>query len=218
MTKDLDLGVDLGYFSNKDLSSTEIAQRLREDSAGEWNDGFTFIVPEVGQQETLIPGVKSYRFTVEARLDNRRFETIKVDVGVGDPLVPPYEDLKGSDLLSFAGIPSPSIRATSRAQHLAEKVHALTRPYEESINSRVKDLADIMLLMNIGLPNPPVVRTAVKEIFVARQSHDIPQRMNNPPATWVSSFTLMAQDLQLAETTPDMATARLNEYWRKLFS
>jgi hypothetical protein len=217
MTKDLDLGVDLGYFGKREFSPAEVAQKLREDLAGEADEGFLFVVAQGAEQELPIQGVKCYRFTVESRLAGRRFETIKVDVGLGDPLVPPLEDLPGSDLLSFAGIPSPVIRATSRAQHLAEKIHALTRPFDDRINTRVKDLADIMLLMNLGLPGQSVVRNAVKEIFVGRGSHEIPRRIEDPPVTWVSSFAVMAEDLKLAETTLDKAAARLNDYWERLF-
>lgn len=183
MTKDLDLGVDLGYFGKREFSPAEVAQKLREDLAGEADEGFLFVVAQGAEQELPIQGVKCYRFTVEARLAGRRFETIKVDVGLGDPLVPPLEDLAGSDLLSFAGIPPPVVRATSRAQHLAEKIHALTRPFDDRINTRVKDLADIMLLMNLGLPGQPVVRNAVEEIFAGRGSHEIPRRIEDPPVT-----------------------------------
>jgi predicted nucleotidyltransferase component of viral defense system len=218
MTKDLDLGVDMGYFGGRKLSSAEVAEKLREDmeSAGEDKDRFAFIVSE-GEEQLQIPGVQAYRFTVEARLAGRRFETVRVDVGVGDPLVLPLETLKGSDLLSFAEIPSPRIRTTSLAQHLAEKVHALTRPFKESISSRVKDLADIMLLMNLGLPDPLAVRNAVGEIFASRRSHDIPKRIDDPPATWASSYAAMAQELGLKEQTLDSAIARLNDYWKILF-
>src|SRR5438874_9027318 len=170
MTKDLDLCVDMGHFGGKKLSSAEVAQKLREDMGTGGEDGFVFVVSQ-GEEQLQIPGVHAYRFSVEVRLAGRRFETIRVDVGVGDPLVLPLEKLKGSDLLSFAEIPSPRIRTTSLAQHLAEKVHALTRPFKETISSRVKDLADIMLLMNLGLPDPSVVRKAVVEVFAARRSH-----------------------------------------------
>ena len=217
MTKDLDLGVDLGYFGKRELSAAEIAQKLRDDLVGEGDDGFAFVVAEGAEQELPTQGVKSYRFTVEARLAGRRFETIKVDIGLGDPLIRPFEDLTGSDLLSFAGIPPPSIRATSRAQHLAEKVHAVTRPYNESVSSRVKDLADIVLLMNLGLPDPPEVIRAVKEIFAARQSHEVPKRIAHPPATWAPSYGAMAQELDLKEQTLDSAIARVNDYWKTLF-
>ena len=217
MTKDLDLGVDLGYFGKRELSAAEIVQKLRDDLVGEGDDGFAFVVAEGAEQELPTQGVKSYRFTVEARLAGRRFETIKVDIGLSDPLVPPFENLTGSDLLSFAGIPPPSIRATSRAQHLAEKVHALTRPFDDRINTRVKDLVDIMLLMDLGLPDPPVVQGAVTAIFASRQSHAIPQRMENPPVAWVATYTAVAENLHLRETTLDIATTRLNDYWKTLF-
>ena len=216
MTKDLDLCVDMGYFGGKKLSSAEVAQKLREDMDGEGEDGFVFVVSE-GEEQVQIPGVQAFRFSVEARLAGRRFETIRVDVGVGDPLVLPLAELKGSDLLSFAEIPSPRIRTTSLAQHLAEKVHALTRPFKESISSRVKDLADIVLLMNLGLPDPPEVIRAVKEIFAARQSHEVPKRIAHPPATWAPSYGAMAQELDLKEQTLDSAIARVNDYWKTLF-
>jgi hypothetical protein len=163
-----------------------------------------------------VPGVQTYRFTVETRLDGRAFETINVDIGIGDPLIPPFDELNGSDLLSFADIPVVIIRATSRAQHLAEKVHALTRPFDDRINTRVKDLADIMLLIDLGLPDPSSVMAAVTQIFDARKSHDIPKTIQNAPSTWGNSFTAMAKELNLAETTLDQARARLSDYWSKL--
>jgi predicted nucleotidyltransferase component of viral defense system len=45
MTKDLDLGVDMGYFGNKTLSAAEVAEKLRADLAEPHEDGFVFIVP-----------------------------------------------------------------------------------------------------------------------------------------------------------------------------
>lgn len=216
MTKDLDLGVDVGYFGGQIESSIDVAEKLREDLGKAMDDGFTFQVPGRGEHALPVPGVQAYRFTVEARLDGREFETIKVDIGIGDPLIPPFEELNGSDLLFFADIPVVTIRATSRAQHLAEKVHALTRPFDDRVNTRVKDLADIMLLMNLGLPDPSAVMTAVTEVFGARKSHDIPRTIQNAPSTWGNSFAVMAKELNIAEVTTDQATARLNNYWSKL--
>ncbi len=216
MTKDLDLGVDLGYFVRHIHRSGDVAQKLRNDLDESAEDNFTFQVPSRGEHALAIPGVQAYRFTIETRLDGRAFETINVDIGMGDPLIPPFDELNGSDLLSFADIPVVIIRATSRAQHLAEKVHALTRPFDDRINTRVKDLADIMLLMDLGLPNPSSVMTAVTQIFDARKSHDIPRTIPNAPSTWGNSFTAMAKELNLAETTLDQATARLSDYWSKL--
>lgn len=217
MTQDLDLGVAQSAAAHGDWSGVELAQAIRRDLGVMGDDRFQFIVPEADEVEPLIAAVKAYRFSVEARLAGRRFETIRVDVGLGDTIVPPADTLEGSDVLAFADIPRPLIRATSRAQHLAEKVHALTRPFDDRINTRVKDLADVMLLMDLGLPEPSVVRSVVEEIFTTRRHHEIPRSVGPLPVTWVSSFTAMASELGLVQTTIESATARLNEYWGRMF-
>ena len=177
MTKDLDLTIDLGFFDNAAVSLSELTHKLREDLRGEDEDRFVYIVPEGREEQLPTQGVKSYRFSVDARLDGRRFEAMSIDVGVGDPLIPPLDELAGSDFLSFAGFSKPNIRATSSAQHLAEKVHALTRPFDDRINTRVKDLADIMLLLDEGPPQRQTTRNAVEEIFTSRQIHEIPDEI-----------------------------------------
>ncbi len=217
MTKDLDLTIDLGFFDNAAVSLSELTHKLREDLRGEDEDRFVYIVPEGREEQLPTQGVKSYRFSVDARLDGRRFEAMSIDVGVGDPLIPPLDELAGSDFLSFAGFSKPNIRATSSAQHLAEKVHALTRPFDDRINTRVKDLADIMLLLDEGPPQRQTTRNAVEEIFTSRQIHEIPDEIKEPSPTWASSYTAMARELGLHHTTLEDATSRLNDYWKKLF-
>jgi predicted nucleotidyltransferase component of viral defense system len=217
MTKDLDLTADLGFFGEATPSPSKLSDRLREDLERENEDKFAFQVAEGGDEELPTQGVKSFRFLVETRLDGRRFENIKIDVGVGDPLVPPVEEIKGSDLLSFAGIAVPLIRATSRAQHFAEKIHALTRPFDDRINTRVKDLADLMLFSRHGLPQTNDIKNAVTKIFENRKTHEIPSSIGIPPATWATSYSAMASQLNLKERTIESATARLNDYWKTIF-
>jgi len=217
MTKDVDLTIDLGFFESRPASLSELNQKLREDLQRVDEDRFVFIIPESRGEELPTQGVKSYRFSVEARLDGRMFETIIVDVGVGDPLIRPLDELPGSDILSFADIASPRIRATTTAQHLAEKVHALTRPYDDRINTRVKDLGDIMLLMDRGLPQRETIKLAVEVIFSSRQTHTVPSYIDTPPTTWASSYSAMATELNLTQTTIESATSRLNDYWKTLF-
>ena len=217
MTKDLDLGVDLGYFGARDVSRSDVVQALRDALAQEGDDGFVFVLSEISGDALPVRGVRAYRFTVESRLAGRRFEGIRLDVGLGDPLIPPLDELSGSNLLAFADIPTPVIRAVSRSQHLSEKVHALTLPFDDRINTRVKDLADIMLLLNLDLPDPQTVQGTVEQIFAARQTHEIPRKIEQPPITWVSSYSAIAGELGLAETTLETANARLNDYWRTLF-
>lgn len=217
MTKDLDLGIDIGHFHMTTVSPATVARKLREDLSIPGPDHFVFIVPEKGEEEHMMPRVKAFRYTVESRLDGRRFENTRVDVGLGDPLIPPFDVLESSDLLSFAEVRRARIRAISQVQHWAEKVHALTRPFEDRINTRVKDLTDILLLLNLGLPNKRVVRKVVTEIFEARRTHDIPRSIAHPPSSWGPSYSAMAKDLEIPETKLDSAIARIDDYWTQLF-
>jgi predicted nucleotidyltransferase component of viral defense system len=216
MTKDLDLTVDLGFFGEPTLSPSKLADCLREDLKRDNEDRFVFQVAEGGGEEFPTQGVKSIRYSVETRLDGRRFDNIKIDVGVGDPLITPLEEIEGSDLLSFAEIPVPLIRVTSRAQHFAEKIHALTRPFDDRINTRVKDLADLMLFTEHGLPQPNDLKNAVTRIFESRMTHEIPSTIGTPPETWAGSYSAMASQLNLREKTIESATSRLNEFWKTI--
>ena len=217
MTNDMDLTADLDLFEADTTSLSTVSARLREDLQKENEDSFKFILAEDRKEQLPTQGVTTFRFTVEARLDGRMFEAIKVDVGIGDPLIPHIEEIEASDLLSFAEIQIAKIRATSPAQHFAEKIHALTRPFDDRVNTRVKDLADIMLLLNQVLPNPTAVRQCVHEVFSVRATHVTPSTIGPSPLTWASSYSAMANELRLNETTLDEATIRLNNYWTKLF-
>ncbi len=217
MPKDLDLGVDLGYFHPTEVTAATVARNCEEDVSSSNTDYFTFVVPEIGDPDLNIPGVTAFRYTVEARLDGRRFETNRIDVGLGDPLIPTFDTLESSDLLSFANIPRATFRTTSRTQHLAEKFHALTRPYEDRINTRAKDLADIILLLNLGLPKTHEVKKVVTEVFVARKTHEIPTVIEPQPKSWATPYSVMAKELDIAEIKLDSAITRINDYWKKLF-
>jgi hypothetical protein len=100
---------------------------------------------------------------------------------------------------------------------LAEKIHALTRSYEDRINTRIKDLADIILLLNLGLPNTHEVKKVVSEVFVARKTHEIPTVIEPQPKSWATPYSVMAEELGIAEIKLDSAITRINDYWKTLF-
>src|SRR6266545_6252319 len=77
MTNDMDLTVDLGLFDAESTSLSSLSARLREDLQRKSEDKFIFILAE-GKRELPTQGGKTFRFTVEARLDGRMFEAIKV--------------------------------------------------------------------------------------------------------------------------------------------
>ena len=60
---------------------------------------------------------------------------------------------------------APSFPSISREEHFAQKLHAYTLPRTGRLNSRVKDLIDLVLLMEAGALNPERLRNAISETF-----------------------------------------------------
>ncbi|MGH2515555.1 MAG: nucleotidyl transferase AbiEii/AbiGii toxin family protein, partial [Ktedonobacterales bacterium] len=184
-TKDLDLSVPdpgkLAIGDNEPLLDTNaiILDRLREVVAVNLDDGFEFRIgaPMVDLDAAPYGGA---RYPVEVRLDNRTFATFHLDVGVGDSIATPPEWLTGQDLLGFAGIPPARAAALSREQQFAEKIHAYTLPRGKRTNTRVKDLADLVLLIELGFPDAERVRHALRATFERRQTHRLPRSLDVP--------------------------------------
>jgi predicted nucleotidyltransferase component of viral defense system len=136
----------------------------------------------------------TYRFSLEARLNARRFERLTLDVGFADPWLGIAEQLAAPDLLSFAGIEPITVKAIPIAQHLAEKVHAYTREYGRE-NTRVKDLVDIVLLSSHRPIDGTLLRAAFDGVFEARETHGLPRALPVPPQGWAAPYGVLAEPL-----------------------
>lgn len=215
-TKDVDLGADLGAFTGEAKSCKAIHGSLKSVAMRDLGDAFAFEIREGDDIEQDHGPVQSFRYPVTALLDSRTFARFHVDVGLGDPLVAPAVDLPASGLLDFAELPPAVFRAISVEQHWAEKVHALTRPWEDRENTRVRDLVDLMLLLDGDLPAPDTIRRAVEGIFAARRTHAVPSSLADPPTVWVAPYAAMAVETGLAEKTVPQAMARLRTFWKTL--
>jgi hypothetical protein len=86
------------------------------------------------------PPLGGYRFSVEARLDGRRFDRFPLDVGQGDVTVREPDHVPGQVDLSFAGLSTPIFPIYPLEDHFAEKLHAYSTPRDNP--SRVKDLVE----------------------------------------------------------------------------
>ena len=87
------------------------------------------------------------RHPVEANLDSRLFARFHLDLGMGDIQREPYEWTEPRDWLGFAGIAAGCFPSISREEHFAQKLHAYTMPRQDRANTRVKDLVDLVLLI-----------------------------------------------------------------------
>jgi len=216
-TKDLDLGGDISLLGKAPLESAEIAGRLRQAAEHPVADFFVFGIPGEGEEIVQEPAARAYRFIVYASLAGRPFEEFGVDIATRPELVAPIEEVPESDTLAFAGIVPVRFRAISLAQQLAEKVHAMTRPWQDRENTRVKDLVDITLILESSPPEPRIARVALQRIFEGRGTHALPAQIPEPPATWVESYGALAKEIGLAHVGIEEAIEFLRRHWSTIF-
>ena len=217
-TKDIDLS--LPELSLETTPAKGTLQKLWEDiqdaAARDVSDHFVIHIGALRQEFDAPPGGGA-RFPVEVLLDRRTFAKFHLDVGVGDVVLGSPEWAKGEEFFAFAGISPARFRILPIAQQFAEKVHSYTLPRTGRINSRVKDLVDLVLILDKDAPAPDSVRPAIQATFDHRGTHEIPVTIPAAPPTWTSSFTAMAKEVKISETTVEGAVARLNDYWKDIF-
>jgi hypothetical protein len=195
-TKDIDLSLP-GEVGGKG----GVLERLQDRAATDMSDYFTFVV---GLPQMDLDGAPEggSRYPVIASLAGRVFTKFHLDVGIGDPVVRPTEIIQGRDWLGFAGIPPVACIAISREQQFAEKLHAYTR-LRERPNSRVKDLVDMALLVEMGTMEGPKLKEAIRVTFEQRGTHAVPAIFPDPPESWRQPYTHLAGECGLEWTIKD---------------
>jgi len=128
----------------------------------------------------------------------RPFANFHVDIAVGDILMEPLDEMEGKDWLGFAGIAPASLQAISAEQQFAEKLHAYTLP-RQNPNSRVRDLVDMVLLIESGGLSKPKLNKAIEGTFQRRKTHELPKELTPPPPNWTQPFAALALDCGLNE-------------------
>lgn len=113
------------------------------------------------------------------------------------------ERLIGEDFLDFAGIGPASVLAIPKPQQFAEKAHAYTYPWTGRLNTRTKDLVDLVLLIERDALDPAEIRAALDATFSTRKTHPLPAALSPPPESWAADFPGMA-----AEGRPRPASRR----------
>jgi hypothetical protein len=198
-TKDVDLRM-LG-------SPAAVLERLQEAARLDLRDFMRFEV----QLDRLHPDIQGdgmkydgYRFRAECRLAGKVYgRPFGVDVAFGDPLVQEPDVVVANDVLAFAGIEPPTLRIYPVVSHIAEKLHAYTMPRRRP-NSRVKDLPDLALLGSAGELDAEMLRAALGKTFAFRETHPVPEFLQEPPDFWELPYAAMA-------TTDELAWGTLSE-------
>jgi len=150
------------------------------------------------------------RYPVEARMDERIFARFHLDAGIGDVVMQPLDTIICRDWLGLAGIESPQVWMIAREQQFAETIHAYTLP-RNTVNSRVKDLVDLALLIGSGGLEKRRILDALRLTFERRGTHDLPVGLVPPPADWQTPFQALAEERGLP-TDVAAVFARVQEF------
>jgi hypothetical protein len=188
-TKDLDM---LLIVSAEDAHVTLVRAGLLD--LGDW---FRYLVQQPTRAEARDAG--GLRFLVRSLLDGRPFETFHLDIGWGDPVIEPAEKLTAPSLLGFADIDPTVVPCYPVTQHIAEKLHAYTRPHLSGESSRVKDLVDILLIARMRAMDAAILLKALQATFEVRKTHPLPSMLPDPPAIWAAPFRRLAGEVGLED-------------------
>lgn len=208
-TRDLDL-----VRRGQAVGGSELRERLVDLLASEKEDDrFLF---EVGPPQALDVG---FRFSVTASMAGRAFASVRLDVAARAEELVSTEKLQVPGALpTFDRLSPPQVEVAAPAQHFAEKLHALTRDHGDRLNTRVRDLVDLMLLIELELVRAPDVLPVVRHVFESRGTHPVPGDLPDAPAGWARDYAEEAAATSLRARTVDEAMSRLRSFWHDAHS
>ncbi len=210
-TKDIDL--TLPNVKNTDENTIRIM--LQTKAKQDRSDWFVFYIgtPMMELKQTRYAG---WRYPVETRVANRIFSKFHLDVSIGDSVISEPEWKRGEDILAFAGIEPADIAVIPVEQHFAEKLHAYSYPRDKRYFSRIRDLVDLVLLIEYGIPNKELLLGTIKATFTQRKTHCIPMSLEYPPSGLENTYAELAEDYGVTRKTMVEAYTFSLEYWKEL--
>lgn len=211
-TKDLDLAIREDVKTGDEVRDL-IIEGLAVDVDG---DGFSFEVSPPRDITAEMGGRPGWRFSIEASLAGKLFGQVRLDVVARPDEVTETERVLLPGSMSFAGFPTREVEVVAPTQHFAEKLHALTRSYGDRENSRVRDLADLVLLIEDGFDDLSSVLAAARRVFHDRNTHDVPVEIPDPPASWTHVYAAMAEELDISAPTVDDAMQIVRNFWNQV--
>jgi predicted nucleotidyltransferase component of viral defense system len=196
-TKDIDLTFVRRVKKDSELISALILNDLRNLAELDLNDHFIY---QVGKAQIDLENAPygGSRYPITALIDKKLYVRFQLDVGA-DFLLDQVETIQGANWLEFCGIPAPMIPMISIEQQFAEKLHTYTLLRGQRVNSRPKDLIDMVLLLNMKTPKPDDMFRAIQKVFKKRDTHPLPPNLAPPPVQWNAQFIEMATECGLSQ-------------------
>lgn len=188
-TKDLDLAM------REVADGAEVTTLLRNAlSHDPDNDHFIFTAASPTALAMDGRDKRGWRVSLDALLDGRIFARLRIDVVERmEEIADAVELVTVPVPVSATGLSDALIPAIDIAQHAAEKFHALCLQFSDGrVNTRVKDLVDIVLMVEAGLLPDPTLRLRIHSVFKSRDNSDPPKDLPQPPASWRVDYAVLA--------------------------
>ncbi len=208
--------IDLSVPSLQGTTPQKIREMLQANTRRDLEDWFEFYIGE-GEKEIQQAHYVGWKFHVEAHLGGRLFSAFQVDVAIGDVVISEPEWETGAESLSFAGFEPARVAVYPKDQHFAEKIHSYSYPKEIRTPSRIKDLVDLILLIDGGLPAPDIMQKAIAATFERRKTHSVPKNLPKPPLDWKEGYESEAAKCGASQKIFDDAINFLEQYWQTLY-
>jgi hypothetical protein len=195
-TKDIDLTYLQRVKSQDDSLPALILNDLQQLAAVDLGDYFSYALGEAQLEDLDNAPYGGARYPISSFIDGKLFVRFHLDVG-GDVLTSSTETLLTPDWLNFCGISAPSVKLISIEQQFAEKIHAYTLPRGDRLNSRVKDLVDVLLLMRMRTLDLEKLSINLQKVFKIRNTHPLPLHLPEPPHEWIEPYSTLAEECGL---------------------
>jgi hypothetical protein len=196
-TKDIDITTK--------CPSTKLLERLQEIESyrPEPEDHLHFSIVENSKHPKITGmGVKyeGCHFKVEAKMAGKKYIGFGLDISFADPIFEKPLLVQGSKFFEAYGIARIQARIYPPSTHLAEKLHAYTCPQEEGrVNSRCKDLVDVLLLAELlDQTEASLLFEAFELTFSHRGTHSIPKKLARPPEMWKEMYITIKENDDLS--------------------
>ena len=209
LTKDMDLGFRDDVASGEALHE-RLVEVLRTDPHG---DRFVLQASQPLQLGEDGGGHLTWRLMVSASLADRSFGKIQLDVSPRTHELSATDRVVVQNSLEFAGVPSTTAEIIDVDRHAAEKFHGMIRDFGDRDNSRVRDLVDLVILIEHELLHTHELRVHINSVWSERNNETPPSVLPALPETWPARYERLASEHELSASSFEEAVRIVRQLW-----
>ncbi len=210
LTKDIDLALR-DDAADADVIGDRLSSALRADPYG---DRFVFVHTAPQPLQADGGGHLTWRVRVECKLAGRPFGSVQLDISPRIHELSATDRLPLPNSLAFADVPDTIVEIIELNRRAAEKFHGMTRDFGSRENSRVRDLVDLVILIDNDLLDLAKLRAHVVDVWNERNQSLPPHEVPALSETWPNRFERAARDLDLDTTDFAAAEQKIRLLWQ----